>query len=112
LTTQNGQAILSAEDFYLPKHRIIFTAIKSVIAKDQHPDPITLTEHLQAEGNFETIGGANYLSTLIKRLRDHTASASNLLSYARIIRKHSLLRQKEGAYNNRRPATEIATIAT
>ncbi|OAD20811.1 protein containing DNA helicase, DnaB-like protein, partial [Candidatus Thiomargarita nelsonii] len=71
------QAILSAEDFFLPEHRIIFTAIKSVIAKDQHPDPITLTDHLQAESNFKTIGSNNYLSTLTKTLQQNSV-ASNL----------------------------------
>ncbi len=103
------QAILSAEDFYLPEHRIIFTAIKSVTAKVRHPDPITLTDHLQAENKFKTIGGNDYLSTLTKTLQQNSA-ASNLIAYARIVRKHSLLRQKEAAYNNRRPAAEIQTI--
>ncbi|TGN99896.1 hypothetical protein PN36_32040, partial [Candidatus Thiomargarita nelsonii] len=94
------QAILSTEDFFLPEHQIIFTAIKSVTAKNQHPDPITLTDHLQVENNFKAIGGNDYLSTLTKALQQNSV-ASNLIAYARIVKDKSLDRQIDRIWTRR-----------
>jgi len=104
------QSILSVDDFYLQEHQVVFTAIKAVIAKGDHPDPITLADYLQSQENLETIGGGELLGKLVKSLQSNTPSASNLLAYARIVRKNSLLRQKEEAHKKRCSARELLEI--
>ncbi len=80
--------LLSAEDFYRPDHRLVFTAIAEVAGRNQPCDAVTLSDYLERSGRLEDAGGLAYLGTLAR----DTASAANVRAYAQLVRERSILR--------------------
>ncbi len=80
--------ILGAEDFYSPAHEIIFRAFVDLYNKNVPIDLVTVTEHLAASGDLDSVGGPVYLA----ELSDSVVSAANTLHHARIIRDKSISR--------------------
>lgn len=81
--------MLSGDDFYYPKHEIIFEAINTVFGRSEPIDIIMVTEQLTREGNLAKIGGASYLHTL----ESSVPTAANATFYAGIVADKSLLRK-------------------
>jgi hypothetical protein len=81
--------LLGAQDFYLPKHRTIFTALTTLASQGKPCDTITAAEQLERAGQLENAGGLAYLSSVAR----DTPTAANVLAYADIVRERSLLRQ-------------------
>lgn len=71
----------TAEAFYDPKHKCIFTAIHDLFRNSQAIDLLTVTEQLRKNGELETAGGAYYLSSLTNKV----ASAAHIEYHSRII---------------------------
>jgi len=80
---------IRAEDFYLPAHQEIFTAIVSLHEKGLRSDLITMTEEMRVAGNLEKSGGPSYLANLTSV----TPSAANVEYYAQIIQEMSIRRK-------------------
>ena len=80
---------VTAEDFYRPDHRLIFTAIGTLAAAAQPCDVVTVSQHLERLGKLDAAGGLAYLSSVAR----DTPSAANVRTYADIVRERSLLRQ-------------------
>lgn len=57
---------LSASELYREDHRLIFKAIAEVAEKGQHPDAVTVGEHLARQGKREDAGGRAYLARLVR----------------------------------------------
>ncbi len=57
-------AALTAEDFYVPRHGIIFQACYDLYQKRAPIAPQTLSEKLHSEGRLEEAGGMEYISTI------------------------------------------------
>jgi replicative DNA helicase len=76
-------------DFYRRDHRLIFIACRELIEQGDPCDVITVSERLGSHGQLEEVGGLAYLVSL----SSDTPSAANILSYARIVRENSILRQ-------------------
>lgn len=77
------------EDFYFPKHRLIFRTIAE-LSKREHPfDQITLAEALKETKELENVGGVAY----IFELANNTPTAANIAAYGDIVRERSILRQ-------------------
>ena len=72
---------LQSDDFYLQKHRWIYTAIIDMHRNGEPVDFVTLVHELERRSQLEAIGGAFYLS----QLANAVPSAMNVASYARII---------------------------
>lgn len=83
------QMVLRENDFYRRDHRLIWRAICELAEKRKPIDAVTLGEWLEAMCLSEQIGGPGYLYDLAK----DTASASNVVAYAEIVREKSLKRQ-------------------
>lgn len=81
--------MLTGEDFYYPKHEIIFTAINTVFGRSEPIDVIMITEQLTREGNLAKVGGASYLHTL----ESSVPTAANASYYAGIVADKSVLRK-------------------
>jgi replicative DNA helicase len=81
--------VVSADDFYRADHRLIFTTVAALVERNQPPDAVTVSEHLQRLGQLEAAGGLGYLARLV----EDTPSAANIRAYARIIRDHAMLRR-------------------
>lgn len=76
-------------DFYKPSHQIIYESISQLHRKSLPVDLITLTNFLQSTGDFEKVGGTDYLVELVGK----TVSSANINSYAKIVREKAILRK-------------------
>ena len=77
------------EDFYRNDHRLLFSAIRELEARNEPFDAVTLSQCLENNNKLEQAGGLLYLGRLAK----DTPSASNIVAYANIVREKSVLRQ-------------------
>ncbi|MBI2339011.1 MAG: replicative DNA helicase [Deltaproteobacteria bacterium] len=91
--------ILRPDAFYREGHRKIFEAMIALSEKGEPTDCVTVSNHLQATGLLDFIGGASYLSGLV----DSIPSSANVASYAKIVREKALVRRLIDA------SAEIAT---
>ena len=82
------ESLVSANDFYYPKHSHIFTAIGRLHTKQQAVDMLTVIEALQTMQLIEQVGGESYIYTLA----DQAPATANVAEYAKIIRDKALLR--------------------
>lgn len=80
---------LQPGDFYIHAHRIIYQALIALAENDQPFDFVTLSGQLTHAGELENAGGTAYLVELI----ENTPSASNVATYATIVKERSVLRQ-------------------
>jgi len=80
---------LVVEDFYRFDHRLLFSAIRELEAKNEPFDAVTLSQCLDNNDKLEQAGGLLYLGRLAK----DTPSAANIVAYANIVREKSVLRQ-------------------
>ncbi len=81
--------IVGIDDLYRADHRLIFGAVAALVERNQPPDAVTVSEHLQRLGQLEAAGGLPYLARLVQ----DTPSAANIRAYARIVRERAMLRQ-------------------
>jgi len=81
-----GIESLTEEDFYLPKHRRIFDAVKKLYESSNAVDLITVPGELTNRGLLEEIGGRRYLMDLV----DSVVSIANLEDYIRIVKEASV----------------------
>ena len=77
------------EDFYRADHRLIFHAIRSLKERNEAADAITVSEWFERNGELDKVAGGAYIT----ELANETASAANIVAYAKIVRERSILRQ-------------------
>ncbi len=93
--------LLTDGDFYRFEHRLIFSAISTLVATSRPADVITVFEQLQSLGRADDSGGLAYLNALAQSV----PSAANMRRYAEIVRERAVLRKLIAA------SDEIATQA-
>ena len=93
--------VLKESDFYRYEHKLIFTAISTLINGSRPADVITVFEQLQNLGKADEVGGLPYLNALAQ----YVPSAANIRRYAEIVRDRGILRKLVSA------SDEIATAA-
>lgn len=87
--------VIISDDFYRNDHRLVFSAIQSLINSGSPCDVVTVSEHLDGRGELEKAGGLEYLATLA----NETAGSANARAYAKILRERSTLRSLISAGN-------------
>jgi replicative DNA helicase len=80
---------LSSDDFYRRDHQLIFKAIARLDSDSKPFDLVTVAEWLENNQQLDDAGGLSYLAALA----DSTPGASNIKTYAEIVRNRSILRQ-------------------
>ena len=75
-------------DFYLPQHQKIFQAMADLFQEGMPIDILSVANRLKEKKQLETVGGRAYLTTLVNSV----PTASNVLSYAKIVQKKRILR--------------------
>ncbi|MCY3021883.1 MAG: replicative DNA helicase [Planctomycetota bacterium] len=80
---------LKAEDFYLPRHRTIFSVFSRLFQKHENVDEVFLCSELEREGLLEAVGGRD----MIGRLITDTPSAASVESYCAIVRARAVERE-------------------
>lgn len=82
-------AALTTKEFYDPKHRVIFDAIRELNNRNTSPDALTVSEHLKSTEMHQRAGGDEYLAQI---LRDSPATSANALAYAGAVRDFAIRR--------------------
>lgn len=91
----NAMEVVTEDDFFIDRHRLIFSAMQSLHERSQPFDVITLSESLDARDELERAGGLVYLS----EMAESTPSTSNIMAYANIVRERATVRQLITAAN-------------
>lgn len=81
--------MVSADDFYDPKHQRIYEAITQLYEKHSPIDVLTLSNQLKNSGYIEFVGGAGYLT----ELTNYVPTASHVEQYADIVAQKALRRR-------------------
>lgn len=84
--------LVTAEDFYLDRHKKIFNAIIDLYQDGTPVDLVTFTDHLREKGILEDCGGVTYT---IEILGLKTFARSLLKRHAEIVKNKALLRRIE-----------------
>lgn len=79
---------LIEKDFYLPQHQKIFRSMLDLFQSSVPIDILSVANRLKEKKELESVGGRAYLSSLVNLV----PTASNVLSYAKIIQKKRILR--------------------
>lgn len=80
---------VKCKDFYLEKHKQLFTAINEVVNKHNQIDLVLLIEHIKNANMIEKVGGISYVA----ELSGNVASTANISSYIDILLEHSSKRE-------------------
>ncbi len=80
--------MLVAEDFYSETHRVLYGAMMRLYSRGDPIDQLTLTNELRNMGEFDRIGGRQY----VFRIVESVPTAANAARYAEIVRGKALLR--------------------
>lgn len=104
--------ILEPTNFYrTEQHGQIFSAILELFEEREPIDLVTVSEKLKQKNILDRVGGSAYLAELVNKV----PTSAHIISYAKIIKEHSLRRQLisnstkfvENAYNEMADITEI-----
>jgi replicative DNA helicase len=87
--------LLRREDFFLDSHRRIFEKMIALTDRAAPIDLITLTDELRRAAEFEQVGGATYIASLI----DGVPRTDNIEPYAKIVKEKAMLRRLITASN-------------
>jgi len=87
---------ISASDFYLATHKLIFSEMEQ-LQRDHKPiDWLTLSEELQKKKTLDQVGGQAYIAELAHT----TPTTANIESYSDIVRELSIQRKLLSAATN------------
>lgn len=93
--------IQKADEFYVVRHKMIWSAIESMFKRNIPVDLLTLSNELETQGSLNEIGGPPYLTAMVNQV----PSSLNAPSYAAIVHGHHVRRRMIDSAN------EIATIS-
>jgi len=107
--------MMRRDDFFLDSHRRIYDKMILLSERGSSIDMVTLSEELRRASEFEQVGGATYIASLI----DGVPRNDNLEPYVKIVKNKALLRQiitaseqsKSEAFNEELEPDEIYTRA-
>ena len=88
--------LITPQDFYQPKHQLIFTVMLDLFERNEPVDIVTVTSALADTNKLDEAGGGAYVASL----SDIVPTAANIVHYATIVRKKSVLRRLIQASND------------
>lgn len=84
-----AQVELRPDEFYDPRHREVFTAVRALQGRKKPIDPVTLEAELTRDGKLAAVGGLSFLSELM----DSVPTADNVEHYAALVADAALKRR-------------------
>ncbi|MGH9763497.1 MAG: DnaB-like helicase N-terminal domain-containing protein, partial [Blastocatellia bacterium] len=87
--------LLKRDDFFLDSHRRIYDKMVALSERGVPIDLVTLTDELRRSSEFEQIGGATFIASLI----DGVPRTDTIDHYAKIVKQKSMLRRLITASN-------------
>ena len=88
--------VLKEESFYREDNKAIFRAVVSLYSKGQPVDIVTVKAELIESGEFERVGGLEYLASL----PDKVPTTANVEKYIKIVEEKAMLRGVINTANN------------
>jgi replicative DNA helicase len=82
-------AFLKPEDFYLPRHQLVFQSIVNAYNERHATDPIVVGEDLSRQGRLQEAGGHEHLLDLVESV----VTAAGVVYHAEIVREKSIQRR-------------------
>ena len=82
--------VIGENDFYSPRHTLIFRAIAALIKQDQPCDAMLVSRWLDDARLLDRAGGNAYLGQMLK---DSPATTVNIVAYAERVREYSIQRR-------------------
>jgi len=103
--------IISPDDFYTERHRIIYEEMLRLMDKGLPIDLVSLTEAVESNGRQDKVGGASYIA----QLADRIPTTANIEYYARLVRDKAILRSLivgagEIVKSARNPGEEVSLV--
>jgi replicative DNA helicase len=80
--------MVTPDSFYAEKHKIIFSAMQDLDAKNEPIDMLSLSTKLAEQKNLDRVGGNQYLAEIVNVV----PSSTNVKHYADIVQKKYVLR--------------------
>jgi len=80
---------LNPLDFYFPEHRIIFEVLQGSYRQDKPIDLLLASEELKRQDKLQTIGGIQYLNTLV----GYAGTSAYIEEYCEVIKEKAILRR-------------------
>ncbi|MBT3356121.1 replicative DNA helicase [bacterium] len=107
--------LISPSDFYNDKNRMIYEVVQELYNEQLPLDILNISSRLKEKSLLKTVGGRSYLTELINTV----PSASNVVSYAKLVQNKSSLRRLisaasdvvEMGYEESRPIDDIMDSA-
>lgn len=93
---------IQSDDFYDEKHRMIFSAMRSLYDKRSPIDILTMSEQLKNDSRLDIVGGASFLTELTNTV----PTAAHLEQYAEIVAEKAIRRRLISA------SQDIADVST
>jgi replicative DNA helicase len=87
--------MLRRDEFFLDSHRRIYEKMIALSERGSPIDFITLTDELRRAGEFEQVGGATYIASLI----DGVPRTDSIEHYAKLVKSKAMLRRLITASN-------------
>ena len=84
----NSLEVLKSESFYREDNKAIFEAMSNLYSKGEPIDLITVKNELTENGNFERVGGLEYLATLPEKV----PTTTNVDRYIKIVEEKAMTR--------------------
>ena len=81
--------LITGDDFYDPKHKLVYEAIISLFERNMAVDTLTLSNELEERKQLDKVGGVSYLNQLVNTV----PTAAHVVNYAMIVRKKGSLRR-------------------
>ena len=102
--------MLTADDFYLDDHKLIFNAITAMYVQSKTIDPVTLVNAMTEQGGKDNESNIQYISMIANSV----PSVANVKDYANIVKEKSILRRLINACDdiNRDAYEESAPVRT
>lgn len=82
---QEVEDVLSTDDFYWDRHKIIYKNIKELARRDSEVDLVTLLEEIKKNGEVKNCGGISYISDIAGSI----FYGANVEDYIKIIKEKS-----------------------
>lgn len=87
--------LLRRDELFLDSHRRIYDKMIALTERGSPIDMVTLTDELRRAGEFEQVGGATYIASLI----DGVPRTDTIEHYARLVKAKAMLRRMISAAN-------------
>ena len=81
--------LVHPEDFYKDANKLVYETMLELYEEREPIDVLSLSNKLEEKKQLEKIGGASYLTEIVNAV----PTASNVIHYAKVVQKKSLLRK-------------------